>query len=158
MFMNDLERYGLLFVVVIAVTYVANKYKIRSSKSEEENEYDLIRTYLLNESPLYGYNKPKLWVHTKYEFNARQWKSFGSRTSTDLNQPYIHLTVKSLINFCGDDFNIWMIIENSPQSRPAYSAKTINGEFDHKNYVSFRTKRGISGACQTRIRARFFAP
>ena len=28
-------------------------------------------------------------------------EGFHSRSSTDLNQPYIHLTIKSIINHCG---------------------------------------------------------
>jgi len=69
----------------------------------------MIQKYLLNESPLYGYNRPKLWIHTKYELNARKWKSFQSRGTTDLNQPYLHLTIKTIINHCGQDFNVCLI-------------------------------------------------
>ena len=67
----------------------------------------------MNDSPLYGFNKPKLWIHSKYEINARKWKSFHSRNSTDLNQPYIHLTIKTIINHCGNDFNICLIDDES---------------------------------------------
>jgi hypothetical protein len=77
------------------------------------DEYDLIRKYLLNDSPLYGFNKPKLWIHSKYEVNSRHWKSFQSRTSTDLNQPYLHLTIKTIINHCGNDFNICLIDDDT---------------------------------------------
>jgi hypothetical protein len=65
--------------------------------------------YLLNDSPLYGFNKPKLWIHTKNEINARKWKSFQSRNTTDLNQPFIHLTIKTIVNHCSNDFNICLI-------------------------------------------------
>ena len=77
--------------------------------SENNDDDDLIKKYLLNDSPLYGFDKPKIWVHTKYEQNARKWKSFYSRNTTDLNQPYIHLTVKTIINHCGNDFNVCLI-------------------------------------------------
>ena len=110
---TDIARYSVLFIIVMAVTYVTNTYKQISVKSEEDEEYELIRTYLLNESPLYGYNKPKLWIHTTYEVNSRQWKSFYSRNTTDLNQPYIHLTVKTMINHCGNDFNVCLIDDQS---------------------------------------------
>jgi hypothetical protein len=72
-----------------------------------------VQDYLLNESPLYGYNRPKLWIHSKYEINARKWKDFYSRNTTDLNQPYMHLTIKSIINHCGEDFNICLIDDES---------------------------------------------
>jgi hypothetical protein len=79
----------------------------------EKDEYEQVKQYLLNQSPLYGYNRPKIWIHTKYEYNSRKWKSFYSRSSYDLNQPYIHLTIKSIINHCGDDFNVCLIDDDS---------------------------------------------
>jgi hypothetical protein len=75
----------------------------------EPDEYAMVKKYLLNDSPLYGFNKPKIWIHTKYDINARKWHDFHSRNSFDLNQPYIHLTIKSIINHCGDDFHICLI-------------------------------------------------
>jgi hypothetical protein len=96
--------------VIITGSYLATQYK----KSLDPNdEYDLIKKYLLNESPLYGYNRPKIWIHSKYEVNSRKWKSFYSRNSTDLNQPYIHLTIKTIINHCGSHFNICLIDDES---------------------------------------------
>ena len=75
----------------------------------EPDEYSMVKKYLLNDSPLYGFNKPKLWIHTKYDINARNWREQHGRNSFDLNQPYIHLTIKSIINHCGDDFHICLI-------------------------------------------------
>ena len=92
--------------IVIVMSYIAPKIK---QSFETNDEYELIKKYLLNDSPLYGFNKPKLWIHSKYEVNSRKWKSFQSRNSTDMNQPYIHLTIKTIINHCGDDFNICLI-------------------------------------------------
>jgi len=105
---NTKNVYTYLFGAAIIITgsYLATQYK----KSVEPNdEYDLIKKYLLNESPLYGYNRPKLWIHTKYDVNSRKWKDFYSRNTTDLNQPYIHVTIKTIINHCGNDFNICLI-------------------------------------------------
>ena len=92
--------------VVLVSSYMANKVK---TNLKDDDEHEMIKKYLLNDSPLYGFNKPKIWVHTKYELNARKWKSFYSRNTTDLNQPYIHLTIKTIINHCGEDFNICLI-------------------------------------------------
>jgi hypothetical protein len=112
MFENVNPMYYLMaFSIIIASSWVATK--IKSSINPESDEYEIIKKYLLNESPLYGYNKPKLWIHSKYEYNARHWESFHSRSSTDLNQPYIHITVRSIINHCGDDFNICLIDDNT---------------------------------------------
>lgn len=103
--------YLLAFSIIIASGWAANK--IKEKLKPETDEYDIIKKYLLNDSPLYGYNKPKLWIHTKYEYNTRHWESFHSRSSTDLNQPYIHITVKSIINHCGNDFNICLIDDDT---------------------------------------------
>lgn len=101
---------GAICIIGIA-SYLGDKIKQGLTSNDAENE--MIRQYLLNESPLYGMNRPKLWIHSTYEKNARQWKDFYSRNSTDLNQPYIHLIIKSIINHCGGDFNICLIDDES---------------------------------------------
>jgi len=103
---KNVYHYLLAFSVIFISGYFAKKLK---SSFQDNDEYELIKKYLLNDSPLYGFNKPKIWVHTSYEKNARKWKSFYSRNSIDLNQPYIHLTIKTIINHCGNDFNICLI-------------------------------------------------
>lgn len=110
MFSSKINQYLLLFTIVGIAGFVATKYK---QNFEGNDEYEMIKKYLLNESPLYGFNRPKLWIHSKYEINARKWKDFYSRNSTDLNQPYLHLTIKSIINHCGNDFNICLIDDDT---------------------------------------------
>jgi hypothetical protein len=106
--MNGSMQYIITLTFIFVIGYVGNLYR-ETFASQSSDEYDLIRKYLLNDSPLYGYNKPKLWIHTKYEYNTREWESFGSRSSTDLNQPFIHLCIKSIIGNCSEDFNIVLI-------------------------------------------------
>jgi hypothetical protein len=103
---KNIGFYVLSAITIFATSYLVNKY---TQQFESNDEYDLIRKYLLNDSPLYGFNRPKIWIHTKYEINSRKWKDFYSRNTTDLNQPYIHLTIKTIIDHCGDDFNICLI-------------------------------------------------
>jgi hypothetical protein len=107
----DAYHYVLAISVILLASYVGNRFKQSFDTKNEDAE--LIQQYLLNESPLYGHNTPKLWIHTKYEINARKWKSFNSRNTTDLNQPYIHLCIKTIVNHCGDDFNICLIDDES---------------------------------------------
>ena len=104
-------KYAFMLGIVVIVGFFGNKLK--SYVEGESDEYDLIRKFLLNDSPLYGYNRPKLWIHSKYDLNARKWKSFHSRSSTDLNQPYLHSAIKTIINHCGQDFNICLIDDES---------------------------------------------
>ena len=105
------SQYVYKYLGAIAVlgfaSYYGNQIKQKMSNNDENDE--LIRKYLLNESPLYGMNRPKLWIHSKYEINARSWKDFQSRNSTDLNQPYLHQTIRTIINCCGNDFNVCLI-------------------------------------------------
>ena len=48
-----------------------------------------------------------------YENNSRWWPSFYSRTTDNLNQPYQYLTLKSIIDKCGNDFNICLIDDDT---------------------------------------------
>ena len=57
--------------------------------------------------------KPILWLHVPYRINARKWADFGSRNTTNLNQPYLSLCVKSIIEKCGNDFHICLIDDDS---------------------------------------------
>ncbi len=111
---KNISKYLLLLGIVLISSFIGKKFTNYYKNEETQDEYKLIKKYLLNESPLYGYNKPKLWIHTKYELNARNWRQgFQSRSSTDLNQPYIHLTIKSIVLHCGNDFNICLIDDDT---------------------------------------------
>ena len=89
---KNLPKYAILLGVILVITSFSKNIK---SAFDTNDDYEMIKKYLLNESPLYGYNRPKLWIHSKYEINSRQWKSFQSRNSTNLNQNYLHLTIKT---------------------------------------------------------------
>lgn len=103
-------KYFIAIGVIAIVSFVGMNAKQAFSTNDE---YALIKKYLLNDSPLYGFNKPKLWIHSNYEVNSRHWKSFQSRNNTDLNQPYLHLTIKTIINHCGEDFNVCLIDDDT---------------------------------------------
>ena len=104
----------LFLITIIGITaYFGKYYKNTIGQQKYENDYEIVKTYLLNDSPLYGQNRPKIWIHSKYEVNARKWKNFQSRNSTDLNQPYLILTVQSIINHCGNNFHICLIDDES---------------------------------------------
>ena len=111
---SNLVKYALMIGLVLTASVFSDNFK-KFLGGKDADEYELIRKYLLNDNPLYGFNKPKLWIHTKYAYNSRVWKSFGSRSSHDLNQPYIHLAVKTIINHCGKEFNICLIDDESFQ-------------------------------------------
>jgi hypothetical protein len=101
------------FALVMIASYVGNQFRQTFQDEDRNKEYDMVKQYLLNDSPLYGNNKPKLWIHSKYEVNARMWKNFLSRNTKDLNQPYLYLTIQSIIRHCSDDFHICLIDDDS---------------------------------------------
>lgn len=103
-------HYILAFGLVMIASYVGNSYKEKYLQYTND-EYEMIRKYLLNDSPLYGFNRPKIWIHSKYEINARNWKAL--RNTTDLNQPYLNITIQSIIDHCGDNFHICLIDDDS---------------------------------------------
>ncbi len=57
--------------------------------------------------------KPILWLHIDYTKNSRKWESFGSRNSCELNQDYLYLTIKTIINKCSNYFHIIIIDDDS---------------------------------------------
>ena len=105
-------KYILAFVVMTVIGILYDRYKIKMNRVDNLKHKDIVEKYLLNNTALTG-NKPILWVHIDYEKNARNWLSFGSRSSTQLNQPYLYITIQSLINNCGNDFNICLLDDES---------------------------------------------
>lgn len=109
---NNLKHYAFALTLVMLASFVGNKFK-QNFAEQNNDDYELIRKHLLNDTPLYGFNKPKIWIHTKYEINARNWKSYGSRNSKELNQPYLHFTIQSIIDHCSNDFHICLIDDHT---------------------------------------------
>lgn len=112
---ENITKYLMIFSLILITSIIGKKFKhYFDDESYSPNEYKLIKRYLLNtDSNPYNSGKPNLWIHTKYEINARNWKSFGSRNTFDLNQPYLHLTIKTIIYHCEKSFNICLIDDNT---------------------------------------------
>lgn len=105
--MNVATNYALLFIFLIALTTLYYQYTNKHYLSADA--YQEFRQYLLNDRTFGKNKKPILWIHVPYEYNSRHWESFGSRSSMELNQPYLHLTVRSIIQHCDESFNIIII-------------------------------------------------
>ena len=68
--------------------------------------------------------------------NSRLWSSFYSRTSHELNQPYLHLTIKSIIEKCGESFNICLIDDQSFEKIiPGWTINLDNLASPIKNHI-----------------------
>ena len=103
----------ILFVILIVVGILYYRYENKRMSEENEDNIETIRKYLLDDATLAKSKKPILWIHVPYEYNSRNWLSFGSRTSFDLNQPYLYLTVKSIIQQCDSTFTICLIDDST---------------------------------------------
>ena len=98
---TDYTKYLLAIAVVIGSGLLYQRYQEKEKKKLSKENYELIKKYILNESSLANLKKPILWVHIPYSRNSREWESFGSRSTLNLNQPYINLTIKGIIEKCG---------------------------------------------------------
>ena len=115
------SNYIYTLIISLVIGFFYNRYKRFEDVDEEKASYALVQKYLINNTlaeeqesnALFKIKKPLLWIHMKYDVNARWWASFYSRNSTDLNQPYLYLTIKSIIDTCGQDFHICLIDDES---------------------------------------------
>jgi len=125
---SDLIKLFVAYGVLMVIGVLYDKYKRKEEKQDRMTDYDMIEKYLLNDdSTLRTSKKPILWIHIDLEKNARNWESFGSRNSMELNQPYMFLTVRSIIQACGDTFNVCLIDDSSfHKVIPGWSTKVNN--------------------------------
>lgn len=111
--MKSFTNLFILFFILIVLGILYKKFEDKRITEENEENYEAIQKYLLNDVTLAKSKKPILWIHIPYEYNSRKWLSFGSRSSFDLNQPYLYLTVKSIITQCSQSFTICIIDDNA---------------------------------------------
>ncbi len=110
---NKLIKLAIAYLLIMIVGFIYNKYKKTIDVEEQYQDGELIKKYLLNDTSLTNNKKPILWVHIEFEKNARAWESFGSRTTENLNQPYQYLTIRSIIEKCGESFNVCLLDDES---------------------------------------------
>ena len=106
-------KYILTIITMTLAGILYEKYKNTELNDEDARNYELVKKYLLNDSSLAQSKRPILWIHMTYDTNARWWPTFCSRNTNCLNQPYKYLTIKSIIDKCGNDFNICLIDDDT---------------------------------------------
>jgi len=111
--MFPVANYIILFIILIILGFFYRRFEDKRIREENKENYDMIQHYLLDSSTLESAKKPIMWIYIPYEYNARNWLSFGSRSSYELNQPYLYLTVKTIIQQCNDSFHICIIDDQS---------------------------------------------
>lgn len=105
-----MERFNQigLFILLIVIGFLYRRYYDNLEKELQLRDLYLINTELLEKS-----KKPILWISVPREYNSKNWSSFYSRSSYDLNIPYLYLTIKSIIDTCASSFTICIIDDNS---------------------------------------------
>jgi hypothetical protein len=111
--MKSFTNLFILFFILIVLGVLYKRFEDKRIKEEEGDTYESIQKYLLDGTTLGESKKPILWIHVPYEYNSRHWLSFGSRSSLELNQPYLYLTVRSIIKQCDESFTICIIDDTS---------------------------------------------
>lgn len=110
---GDMTNLFILFFILIVLGFLYRRYEDKLMREENKDNYDAIQKYLLDDVTLGKSKKPILWIHVPYEYNSRKWVSFGSRNTFDLNQPYLYLTVRSIIKKCEESFTVCIFDDNS---------------------------------------------
>jgi hypothetical protein len=106
-------NYVVLFSILIVLGMLYRRFEHKRMCEENTDNREAIQKYLLDDVTLGKSKKPILWIHVPYEYNSRKWLSFGSRSSFELNQPYLYLTVRTIIAKCEESFTICIIDDSS---------------------------------------------
>jgi hypothetical protein len=113
--MKSFTNILILLLILIILGFLYRRFEDKRLREENKNNYKAIQDYLLDDVTLGKSKKPILWIHVPYEYNSRNWINFGSRSSHDLNQPYLYLTVRSIIEKCDESFTICVFDDQSFQ-------------------------------------------
>jgi hypothetical protein len=102
---------GFIGITLVGMWY--EKWRKSTEEHQQAEAYELVKQYLINDSSLANSKKPIIWIHVPREYNARHWLSFNSRMTKDVNRPYLYLTIKSVVDKCGESFNVCLINDES---------------------------------------------
>ena len=121
--LKNYMTYFYYFIILLVVLYLYQRYKNKMDRENGVDDYNAIQNFLLNDPDdvdTKKLKKPILWIHIDYTYNSRSWLSFGSRSSLDLNQPYLYLTVMSIIKSKNkenwNNYFFWHLIKYKNQS------------------------------------------
>ena len=107
----------LHYICLFAVIFVLGTIRAMIDRDEKIREQSLedniIHKYLMTANQIENSHLPILWIHVPTEINSRQWLSYSERNSHNLNQPYLHTTLKSIIAKCDKSFTICIINDDS---------------------------------------------
>ena len=117
--MEQIKNYLTYFIGIFMIGIFMKEFRGFFEEQENKKALETLQDYFNHEfsvSDIKKSSKPLLWVHIPFERNARHWLDFNTRNTNRLNQPYIFFCLKSIIDNCGEDFQI-VFVDNSSFSR-----------------------------------------
>lgn len=100
----------VIIIIALVAQYIYKMYKHDEDMHESHEQYKLVSEYFVGDKTD---ENPILWIHVTNNINARNWVSFNSRNTTKLNQPYLYMTMKSIVDKCNTSFNICLIDDDA---------------------------------------------
>ena len=94
----------ILIILVIRLNRTESVFK--EEKKTLEYKTNLMDYYFKNYINLNHITNQKIFIHIPYEKNERNWINFGSRSSKELNNDLIVLSIRSIIETCGEQYTI----------------------------------------------------
>jgi hypothetical protein len=132
-------NYIIIILIGLVILYLCQRYQKKLDRENVDEDYNLIQKYLLSSSEDFRLNKsskPILWIFVPHAYNSRDWLSFGSRSSENLNQPYLYLCVKSIIEKCDSSFHICIIDDQSfSKLLPNWNINMNKMSYPMKRYI-----------------------
>ena len=95
------------FVALSVIGMFYNRYKEKDKKDMVQRHDDIIQQYLLDETP--SGPEPIIWIHIPNEINSKKWLHWGSRNTNHLNQSYLYLCIRTIINKANGKFRVCII-------------------------------------------------
>ena len=112
----------LLVILGLVILIFTQRYIEKNSQWSEKDYYVHLKTKVLNNDD----GLPIIWIYVPHNYNARNWLSFGSRSSYDTNEPYMNLTIKSIYI---TSINITLSPPNKSTNVQKYSATNKSNLF-----------------------------
>ena len=134
--MNKYVKIILFMIIVFPFKELIKKLDDTEFNKKFKDDLDIVKKYLINGENASKVNhslKPKLWIYVPYKVNSRKWESFYTRNNEHLNQPYINLTIKSIVDKCDSSFDVALIDDNSFEHLFSKEELEMNKSLFNKN-------------------------
>jgi hypothetical protein len=93
-------------VLFLFLNYNYYKQKKRELLEKQKSEEQNLEDFFYHSDILKNSKRRKIWIHIPLERNSRQWSSFGSRSSTQVNLSIMNLCIKSILDWCAQTYDI----------------------------------------------------